>query len=61
MAGEMSVVRARDGECSGFYTLSNWLDNLSEGMLFRRSEKILGALKYFGLYTFALRMGTGPV
>lgn len=34
---------------------------VSGSLLFRFLVKILGALKYFGLYRFSQRMGTDPV
>lgn len=60
-AEEMFVVNARDGQTAWYYTLNPRLDRLSDGVLFRLTGKIVDAHKYFGLYRFALRVGTDPV
>lgn len=55
------VVSAREGACPSYYALNHRFDNVSCSIHFRLPDKSLDTLKYFGLYRFALRMGTDPV
>lgn len=45
MAGGMFVINARDSAIPKYYTFDAGLDNLSDIILFRLSEKILDGLK----------------
>lgn len=61
MAAGIFVINDRDRACLMYCTVNARLNNLSEAVLIRLSDKILDALKYFGLYKFALHMGNDPV
>lgn len=61
IAGAALVISARHAACPSCYTSNTWFGNLSEGELFRLSNKILDGLQYFNLYKFAQCMGTYPV
>lgn len=56
MPGSMFVVNVRDRACAGYYSLNPRFDNLSGSIPFRLPNKILDALKYFGLYKLASLM-----
>lgn len=60
MSGTMFIVNFSDRSTPHYYILNPWTDDLS-GVLFRISDKITDALKYFSLYRFAFRMGTDSV
>lgn len=57
----MFVVNVREGPTPWHYTLNPRFNNFGEGVLFQFFDQLLDALKYFGLYRFALRVGTDPV
>lgn len=54
-------MKSKDGACLKYYTENLRFDHVSGGLLFRLPNKILYHLKYFGLYTFALRIETDTV
>lgn len=58
MAGTMLVANARVLSTLCYETRNPQCNRLSGGCLFRLSKKILDALKYSGLYWFALPMST---
>lgn len=57
----MPFTNTRNGVCPSYYTYHERLDHIGGSLLFRFPVKILDALKYFGLYMFAHRMGTDPL
>lgn len=57
----MFVDKDKDEATAWYYTLNLRLNQLSGRILFALSENIMDALKYLGLYRFALRMATDPV
>lgn len=61
LAGLMLVINAKDEAHASYYTHNPRFDHVSSSVLFFRLVKILDALKYFCLYTFSQRTGTGPV
>lgn len=61
MDNAMLVIHARNGARPSYYKYNYRFNTLSGSPLLRLFNKILDVLKYFGLYKFALRMGTGPV
>lgn len=61
MVWSMFIVNDKDGACSSYYTGNLRFEMVSEGLLFWLSAKIFGNLRYFGLYSFALRKGTDAV
>lgn len=60
-SGVMYVINARDKACPSCYISNPWFDNLSGSILFSLPDRILDALKYFGLYNFALRISNDPI
>lgn len=61
MSGAMIVIYDRDRACPSYYTYNYRFNNLSGYLLFPLSYRILDALRYLSLYTFALRMDTNSV
>lgn len=61
ISGTIFVINARDGAYSGYYSLNPQFDNLSGSILFSLPDKLLGALRYFGINKIALRLGTDLV
>lgn len=61
MSGTISVTISRHMDGRSYYSLNPRLDNLSGSILFQLPDESFDALKYFGLYKFALRMGTDSV
>lgn len=61
LTGVMLVINAADGSCASYYSRSPRFDHVRGSILFRLPVKILDAIRYFGLYKFARRIGTAPV
>lgn len=61
MSCALYLINAADRACPSYYILNHRVDTLSGSMLFHVLDNILDVLKYFGLYRFALQMGTDPI
>lgn len=59
-AEAMLIVNARDGARSMYYTANYRFDHVFGGLLFQLSAMILDTVVNFGLYGFAIRIGTDP-
>lgn len=55
------VINDGDEACHRCYTYDTPFDDIVGGLCFRLCLKIIDALKYFGLYTTARRVGTDRV
>lgn len=60
IARAMFVINDGDGACSSYYTYNTRFDLIGGTFLSRLQSKIFNALKYFGLFKSASRLGTDP-